>query len=229
MYDIVRTYERKSRWTIDMAPNKNSQISTKDRIIRAFATCIQKKGIAAVTLRDVAKKANVSLGTIHYYFGTRENLVIELLNYQLDFIQRDIHERFQEVAPPGTKLAVIFEEGKEFIGTDLWLEFVEIWTAATRNKKMKESFALFYERLSVFIGVVLEEGMQAGLFRNLDKDAIADSIIAFVEGMGLQAGIRGKAHVNASFDLAVDSFIHYLKVVSEPPDGYFMEAGADRH
>ena len=145
-----------------MALKTKPEEPTRKRIVKAFSTCIREKGIAAVTMRNIAEKANVSLGTIHYYFRSKENLIIELLNYELDFIEHDIQRRFNPDESPEKKLHAIFEEGKDFILNELFIAFIEIWTASLRNKKMKKSFVSFYERLSGLIGEVLSDGKRQG-------------------------------------------------------------------
>lgn len=196
-----------------MSLNHTEKENTKERIVKAFSKCIREKGIAAVTLRNIAQKADVSLGTVHYYFRSRENLIIELLNYELDFIEYDIRRRFNPLESPEKKILAILEEGKEFVGGDLWIAFVEIWTVALRNKKMKKSFASFYERLSALVGDVIAEGKEMGTFDDVKEDLVANSIIALVEGMGLQKAIRGKSavHLTETFDFIIDSVMERLK------------------
>ncbi|HNR12401.1 MAG TPA: TetR/AcrR family transcriptional regulator [Thermodesulfobacteriota bacterium] len=194
--------------------------NTRDRIIKAFSKCIHEKGIASVSLRTIAQKAGVSLGTVHYYFRSRENLITQTIEYELDFIANDIQRRFNSSDSPERKLRAICEEGRDFAQTELQIAFFEIWTASMRNKIMKKSFASFYTRLSDLISAVIREGKQQGIFRDVPEDLVANSIIAMVEGAGLQCLMRGKAvcHFAETFDLMVESVMDYLKINKTAPN-----------
>src|SRR5213595_275887 len=49
------------------------------RIVDAMRTCIAQRGIAGATFEHVSREAGVSRGLLHYYFGTKERLLIEVL------------------------------------------------------------------------------------------------------------------------------------------------------
>ena len=52
---------------------------TKAQIISAATQMFAEHGILAVTVRDIAKAAGVTHGLVHHYFGTKEQLVGEVL------------------------------------------------------------------------------------------------------------------------------------------------------
>src|SRR6266508_6433787 len=49
------------------------------RIVDAMRHCVAERGIAGATFEHVSREAGVSRGLLHYYFGTKERLLIELL------------------------------------------------------------------------------------------------------------------------------------------------------
>ena len=83
--------------------------------------------------------------------------------------------------------------------------------------EMKRSFVSFYERLAGLIGDVLADGKQQGLFNNVQESLVANAIIALVEGVGLQAFIRGRSAVNfvETYDFMVANFMMLLKKTPE--------------
>ncbi len=42
-------------------------------------SCVAERGIAGATFEHVSREAGVSRGLLHYYFGTKERLLIEVL------------------------------------------------------------------------------------------------------------------------------------------------------
>jgi AcrR family transcriptional regulator len=57
--------------------------SIRDRIFLATLTCIEREGIDSMTVRDIAKEANVNTAAINYYFGTKARLVEQVLSKTL--------------------------------------------------------------------------------------------------------------------------------------------------
>ena len=49
------------------------------RIVDAMRHCVAERGIAGATFEHVSRRAGVSRGLLHYYFGTKERLLIEVL------------------------------------------------------------------------------------------------------------------------------------------------------
>lgn len=49
--------------------------STENRLLKAAADAIDKGGEAAVKIREIAKKANVTAPSVYHFFGSREGLV----------------------------------------------------------------------------------------------------------------------------------------------------------
>ena len=47
------------------------------RIVEAMRRSVAKRGAAASTFEHVAREAGVSRGLLHYYFATKEQLLVE--------------------------------------------------------------------------------------------------------------------------------------------------------
>lgn len=54
--------------------------SKRDRLIDAAATLFHKKGIAATSLADIAKEADIPIGNVYYYFKAKEELALAAIS-----------------------------------------------------------------------------------------------------------------------------------------------------
>src|SRR5256885_9914766 len=54
------------------------------RIVDAMRASVAARGIAGSTFDHVAGEAGVSRGLLHYYFGTKEQLLIEVVRRECD-------------------------------------------------------------------------------------------------------------------------------------------------
>src|ERR1700674_2218382 len=50
-----------------------------ERIVEAMRQSVARRGTAASTFDHVAREAGVSRGLLHYYFGTKEQLLVEVV------------------------------------------------------------------------------------------------------------------------------------------------------
>ena len=53
------------------------------RLVEAAYESMLRSGLAAVRTRDVASEAGITVGTLHYYFPTKEDLVRAVLEYAI--------------------------------------------------------------------------------------------------------------------------------------------------
>ena len=49
------------------------------RIVEAMRSSVARRGVAGSTFDHVAREARVSRGLLHYYFGTKERLLAEVV------------------------------------------------------------------------------------------------------------------------------------------------------
>ncbi|WP_394830526.1 TetR/AcrR family transcriptional regulator [Pendulispora rubella] len=94
------------------APGKRDDI--RERIIKATIDCIERNGIEATGVRDIAQEAGVNGAAINYYFGSKDNLLAITLEGTLDQAFSDVLEDFDKFAQEGHGprriLELIFDE-----------------------------------------------------------------------------------------------------------------------
>src|ERR671930_2604818 len=54
------------------------------RIIAAMRASVASRGAAASTFDHVAREAGVSRGLLHYYFGSKERLLVEVVRHDCE-------------------------------------------------------------------------------------------------------------------------------------------------
>lgn len=54
--------------------------SKKEQILKASLDIFSKKGFPQTTMREIAKKADVSLGLIYFYFKSKDDILKEIFN-----------------------------------------------------------------------------------------------------------------------------------------------------
>ncbi len=95
-------------------------IATRKKILDATLECLVEKGYAGTTTQEVCRRVGISRGTLLHHFATREELVIEAMEYILDKSVATFQETLANLSPDQLSL-------KE-IARALWEEH---WTSPT--------------------------------------------------------------------------------------------------
>lgn len=69
------------------------QQKTRERIIAAASKVLAEKGYDATTLREISREAQAAPGLVHYYFGGKDQLLVEALQAA----GRHFHQRMQHL------------------------------------------------------------------------------------------------------------------------------------
>ena len=57
-----------------------SECTTKERILLAAVSIVEKEGISAITMRRISRDAGVNTAAVNYHFGSRANLISAVLH-----------------------------------------------------------------------------------------------------------------------------------------------------
>jgi len=186
----------------------------KNQILEATFKCIYEKGIAEVSTRSIAREARVNLSTLHYYFKSKENLLVEFIKTLFDRFIYDIERRYNEADSPDRKLEAVFEAGRDFSAKQraLFIVFIDCWSLSVRNETMRKNFADPFEKIAKLIEETIKQGKAAGVFHDVREDAMSTFIVSLVGGTGLQLHMRGKSFFPKDhFDHAADYFRELIK------------------
>ena len=91
-----------------------SEIEPKQRIMDAAIKLFAKKGYAATGMRELAKEAGVNLAMINYYFGSKQNILEEIIDA---FCKEDLARKvkiFQSDVDIEEKLRLIIADTVQF-------------------------------------------------------------------------------------------------------------------
>lgn len=170
-------------------PRVSPESDKREHLLAAAARVLVRDGTARLRIRDVAAEAGVSTGVVHYYFGSKDEILIEALRWAT----RAPVQRFAELRRGGdhvTALAALIEvslphPGVLFDEYVLWLEF---WSAVSHDPTLLplcEELARAYH--DEVVALVLD-GTAAGAFRPAaDPEAVAERLIAVVDGLSFRS------------------------------------------
>ncbi len=185
---------------------------TKTRILDATYRCLAANGYGALSVREIAKDAGVNHALINYYFGTKDRLVIAVL----DEANRRLLQRQRSMyASPGG-FAAKWAQARRFYEDDIESGFVrvqaELYAASLSNPELREQFL---PRIQAWKQVVLEATREAlrtyrpRLPPAFSAEAIATLISEFWLGMEF-ARLIGNQGERARHEAALDAVAEML-------------------
>ena len=92
--------------TLGLAPSRELPGDKAGRIVEAMRISVAARGIAGATFDHVAREAGVSRGLLHYYFGTKERLLVEVVRLESDVRIQRIEDGIADATTPDDVIAV---------------------------------------------------------------------------------------------------------------------------
>ena len=178
------------------------------RIIAAMRASVSKRGAAGSTFDHVAREAGVSRGLLHYYFGSKEQLLVEVVRHDCDVRNRNMDERLERAGSVAEILDALVVGLNEFIEDDAGGQAViyEMLSASRHSEEIRAELAELYrqwrERLAGWLRVKEREGV---IRLQAEPEAVASILFALGDGFGIQVLSDPDWDQQSSFELGVAS------------------------
>ena len=176
-------------------PRKSVAPERREQIIEALFQCLAENGHESVTVKDIAKKAGLHYGVIHYYFKSKDEIVSAMAEATILKYNRLLSEQAQSIPSASEKLQVSLEFlVDEFIfNKRLNRVFYNLVQMAFENKTVRSALRKQLRAYRRSVAEVLEEGVKNGEFKVNNPVRSASLMVALIEGMALQWVIEPKA------------------------------------
>lgn len=173
-------------------PGKRSRQPTEVRrrlILEAAVPLVTEHGASGVSLRDIARAAGVSVGTVTYHFGGVGEIISEAISIEIDGYYRPLAERMLS-RPTATEGLEVLVQGVFTPETDRhWRMWFDGWTstfAPVPDSRQHRRYEDWSERVTELI----RRGRESGEFACADVEETAVRFNALVDGLALRR-LRG--------------------------------------
>jgi AcrR family transcriptional regulator len=176
------------------------------RIIAAMRTSVGRRGAAGSTFDHVAREAGVSRGLLHYYFGSKEQLLVEVLRHDCEVRNRNMDDRLANARSVDEILDALVVGLNEFIEDEEGGQAViyEMLSASRHSEEIRAELAELYrqsrERLAGWLRVKEREG---AIRLQAEPGAIASILFSLGDGFGIQVLSDPEWDQQAAFELGV--------------------------
>jgi AcrR family transcriptional regulator len=176
------------------------------RIIEAMRTSVGTRGAAGSTFDVVAREAGVSRGLLHYYFGSKEQLLVEVVRHDCEVRIASMGARIAKATTADEIIAALVLGLEEFIEGEPGSPAViyELLSASRHSEDIRAELAELYRRWRADLADSLRTKEREGVVRlDADPDSVASMLFCLGDGFGIQVLSDPDWDREASFELGV--------------------------
>lgn len=174
-------------------------VNKKNFILETARDLFAKQGYAKTTMKDVVNACDISRGGVYLYFENIKDLFEAVMQYEMDS-EEDFATKIPEDATYADVLALFVKEMKRSVVSKkhpltaaIYEYYFENKVTGKKNLLKKE----FDDTLYV-LETIIQEGIDAGEFYDIDAHRAASNLMYVVEGMKVASRTRGITE--AAFD-----------------------------
>ena len=173
-------------------PLDPGELSRRKRaILDATLGLVAAQGADAVRLRDVARASGVSVGSLQYYFDSRDQLIREAFDQHARAVVDLVKLSGDVSATPRARLDAVLEASMQRRdlrrSAALWMEFI---AAGLHDDQLRLLLAGAYEAWRDLLGEVVRSGTESGEFRPLlPSETVVACLVALIDGFELAVAI----------------------------------------
>ena len=161
-----------------------------EQILAAACRAILERGFPATRIADIARAAGVSTGTVHYYFATKDEVLVAALKWASARL-------FARVERPGdegatARLARLLAVSVPHPGParDEYVLWIELWLRVLHQPELLPECEAISARWRGYFHAVVRDGAASGEFApGAAPDEVAERLVASVDGLGFETAL----------------------------------------
>jgi len=168
-----------------------SEAERRSQIIRAARAVFVEKGYMAARVEDVAKRASLSKGAVYFYFSSKRELFMALVQEEHENTYSFLERAEQDERPAAVKL---LDLGQQYLNYFAGLKspprfFLMMCEQGIRDEEIREEVQAVHQRFVDAATRILAQGMAEGTFRQGDPQGMAMMLKAIIDGLAGQSAI----------------------------------------
>ncbi|HEX5909231.1 MAG TPA: TetR/AcrR family transcriptional regulator [Thermoleophilaceae bacterium] len=183
------------------------------RIVAAMRESVGARGAAGSTFDVVAREAGVSRGLLHYYFGSKERLMVEVVRRDADAFVTELETSLEQATTVDEIIASLVRTLDAFVQGEPGTQAViyEMLSASRHSEEIRAEMAELYRTWRHHLAGALRHKEQEGVITLAgDPESVASLIFAIGDGLGLQLISDPEWARETSLDVAMDTARHLL-------------------
>lgn len=193
----------------------------REQILLSACEQIAERGVLGLRVADVARRAGVSPGIVHYYFDSKLELIRAAFE---DNFNRSLARRAVIFAnttdPAGQVLAELVRSYSpvEPETVQAWHVWVELWAAALQDDELKATHDRAYSRWVDMVEEVIVRGQRKGQLIDVDSSGLAHHLVGLIDGLSVQTLLGSRGMTVERMRSICETFLTSIMVSSRQQD-----------
>ncbi len=159
-------------------------------MLAAYYQVLKDEGLQGASIAKIAKRIDAPPSLLIHYFGTKEQMTIELVDYLLDEYRHGYGDKLAAIPDPRERLVAILDtffdpEYHQLLDDSV---FYACFYVSLRHPAVRKSYAALYETSLELVEGTISECMAAGLIGGDDAHELAVTVKALEEGYAFLIG-----------------------------------------
>ena len=198
-----------------MPGTKASEEARRKQIVRAAYDVASRRGLAGLTVRHVAAKADLSTGLVIFHFKSKEHLVTALLDYVLETttVLHLTDDIASIPAPLDRLMALLVREMNRLSAEPRRIRlFFDFWAKGFTHPVIRARMQRELDRYREAFRPIAEEVLSAepDRFAHVTAEGLAAVAVSFIKGCAVQSMIDPKNFDIEQFLSAMQGLIGQL-------------------
>ena len=161
-----------------------------EAILEAACRAIVERGFPATRISDIARAAHVSTGTVHYYFATRDEVLIAALKWASARLFKRVEEPGDDSAR--RRMAHLLSVSVPYPGParEEYVLWIELWLRVLHQPDLLGQCEAISSQWRGYFHDVVTRGVHTGEFAPVgDPVEVAERIMAFGDSLGFETAL----------------------------------------
>jgi AcrR family transcriptional regulator len=161
-----------------------------EQILEAACVAILERGFPATRIADIAAAARVSTGTVHYYFATKDEVLIAALKWASGRLFARIEEAGDDDG--AGRLARLLAVSVPYPGParDEYVLWIELWLRVLHQPDLLAQCEAISGQWRGYFHAAVRDGTERGEFTPAAAPGeVAERLVAFVDGVGFETAL----------------------------------------
>ena len=159
----------------------------RDEILTATTELLDRIGLEAIRVADVAKALGVSPALVFYHFGTKDALVADAFAHAVDRDLAKLDRAIAKGVDPLDRLQRVLRLYGPTGAATGWRIWIDAWALAQREPVIRKVLRRLDQRWSAALLEVIESGVEDGSFVCGDPAATVARVSALLDGLSVAA------------------------------------------
>ena len=147
-------------------------------ILQVAERLFAEEGFDGTSIRDIAKKANINIAMISYYFGSKEKMLEALVIYRISDMRLQLESLYSENISPAAKIDKMIELYISRINKNRCVYQILHFEFSTKKREINlESFTEVKKYNLKALENIIREGQESGEFQQNINVALIPPVI----------------------------------------------------